>query len=718
MLPTSFATFIGRNSVPQFLACSLAGVAGLLTMYASYRKKSTSDRRYQIKYPSVNLFAKARRRIDDFVSDVDVISAVCLVAMIIIAISILVANSRGGILANATSGFVTAAVFLLGRKVSTSAIAGLLILVVASAAFLSFYGLDEAIGKRFDSLSEEAYRVDNARLHLWGLVLSQPGCWKLGSGLGTFHFSLLPFYDSAQPYWWYHAENIFFELLSNQGIWVLLIAVAGGLALLRQLLVGAKSKSLKSVARLVCLYAFLAVMLQSLVDFSLILPAVFVPLATIVGAFWGASTKPVISPRTKEKSGASRSSSRGRKREPNKVKARSSTRAQHRKRNVSAAEKKPNQEDASVVEQANSLASMGRNGPLVLQIAIVLIVIALGFGPLRSFAEAERLAKVSVSDAEVDENMQMQFLLEDSNFPETRFQRGRIRQSFAEGILRIAPIWPEGISDTQRAALSKPEMVTAAFRMESDPQLVELKQLVERVPAVITGLDESADDMSAALVGCALDWRANWGLLRSEMGRLTDSELDALYARILITCRSNPAVLQAAGTHALVVEHAAAGLHFWREVLPGRGQARAALVGLVGRLITPQQMMDILPADPWIRLNIAESFEKAQKQDVASLILKSVEIEPLFEEQSNRLANWLSLAWVAARSGNIDQELEALHEAVLAAPSNIGLIVRYADTLARAGKISEAIDEMRQVVARYPENSTYRQKLDELREKQ
>ena len=63
------------------------------------------------------------------------------------------------------------------------------------------------------------------------------------------------------------------------------------------------------------------------------------------------------------------------------------------------------------------------------------------------------------------------------------------------------------------------------------------------------------------------------------------------------------------------------------------------LVGLVGRLITPQQMMDILPADPWIRLNIAESFEKAQKQDVASLILKSVEIEPLFEEQSNRLAN-------------------------------------------------------------------------------
>ena len=124
------------------------------------------------------------------------------------------------------------------------------------------------------------------RLHLWGLVLSQPGCWKLGSGLGTFHFSLLPFYDSAQPYWWYHAENIFFELLSNQGIWVLLTAVAGGLTLLRQLLVGAKSTSLKSVARLVCLYAFLAVMLQSLVDFSLILPAVFVPLASIVGAFW------------------------------------------------------------------------------------------------------------------------------------------------------------------------------------------------------------------------------------------------------------------------------------------------------------------------------------------------------------------------------------------------------------------------------------------------
>ena len=79
------------------------------------------------------------------------------------------------------------------------------------------------------------------------------------------------------------------------------------------------------------------------------------------------------------------------------------------------------------------------------------------------------------------------------------------------------------------------------------------------------------------------------------MGRLTDSELDTLYARILITCRNNPAVLQAAGTHALVVEHTAAGLRFWREVLPGRVQARAAPRRPGGTPYLPEQMMEIFP---------------------------------------------------------------------------------------------------------------------------
>ena len=87
-----------------------------------------------------------------------------------------------------------------------------------------------------DTVSREAYQLDNARLKLWSMAFSQPSCWLLGSGLGTFHFALLPLYDTPQTTWFYHAENIYVELASGAGVATLLIALAGLLWLIWQLL--------------------------------------------------------------------------------------------------------------------------------------------------------------------------------------------------------------------------------------------------------------------------------------------------------------------------------------------------------------------------------------------------------------------------------------------------------------------------------------------------
>ena len=143
---TSFATFYSRNSAPQFLACCFAATAGLLGLYRANKSKQRLDKRYQIIYPSVNIAARLRRRIEDFSTEVDPLSFVLLFVMVLLFASVLIANSRGGILAFFASGLAVVLVYALGKQASFSSIIAVLLLVVGSGLFLSLYGLDELVG--------------------------------------------------------------------------------------------------------------------------------------------------------------------------------------------------------------------------------------------------------------------------------------------------------------------------------------------------------------------------------------------------------------------------------------------------------------------------------------------------------------------------------------------------------------------------------------------
>ncbi|MCA9134714.1 MAG: O-antigen ligase family protein, partial [Planctomycetales bacterium] len=302
-------TFYSRNSAPQFLACAIGAASGLLVLHRSQKNSRQRDSRYQLRYPSVNVVARFRRRLDELVADLDQLSFLGLLALVTLASGVLIANSRGGILACAVSGAVVILIYALGKQASASSTLGLLLLVACSGLFITFFELDDLIGQRLNTISEEVYRRDNSRLELWRMVLTQPSCWLLGSGLGTFHFAVLPAYDKPQSAWFYHAESVYVELLSNAGLLVLL-AVLGGLSwLLWQLLGRTPRSTLARAARLACMFSVLAVALQSFVDFSLILPAVFLPLAALTGAFLGAPAGKQSSSRSSQ--GSSQRSSGG-----------------------------------------------------------------------------------------------------------------------------------------------------------------------------------------------------------------------------------------------------------------------------------------------------------------------------------------------------------------------------------------------------------------------
>ena len=247
---SSFATFYSRNSAPQFLACCFAATGGLLGMYRARAKK-----RQQLVYPSVNPVARLRRRAEEFSADADPITFILLIIMLLQASSVLIANSRGGILAFLASGIAVVLVYAMGKQASFSALIAVPLLVIGSGLFLTMYGLDELVGARLDTISREAYQLDNMRLTLWSMTFSLPSTWLLGSGLGTFHFALLPLYATPQTTWFYHAENIYVELASGAGLIMLLIAASGLLWMLWQLLSRPASSNTARAARFACLFA-------------------------------------------------------------------------------------------------------------------------------------------------------------------------------------------------------------------------------------------------------------------------------------------------------------------------------------------------------------------------------------------------------------------------------------------------------------------------------
>ena len=62
-MPTGayFATYVSRNSAPQFLAIGLGAILGLLAWWSGL-KSDEADKKYYVRYPAINAVARFRRR--------------------------------------------------------------------------------------------------------------------------------------------------------------------------------------------------------------------------------------------------------------------------------------------------------------------------------------------------------------------------------------------------------------------------------------------------------------------------------------------------------------------------------------------------------------------------------------------------------------------------------------------------------------------------------
>ncbi len=272
-----FSTFVNRNSAPQFLSIAIGSCFALLIWWIQ-SKESSISKKFDVHYPAQNIIASFRRRLETLVSELDVRSVISLLAIVLLFTAVLASTSRGGVLACGLACLIMT-VRLLGDFRSGKIGLALLGCGLLSILTLSAIGLRSSTGRRLSTLNEELHQFSNVRFDLWQNVLSHSEFWLTGSGHGTFHFAVLTCDFPFRTGWFMHAENLYVEAMTTFGL-VSLVVFAGLLGFLYCQMHQTKDRRIMHIA---ALFPVCAITAQSMVDFSLILPGLFVPFAALVG---------------------------------------------------------------------------------------------------------------------------------------------------------------------------------------------------------------------------------------------------------------------------------------------------------------------------------------------------------------------------------------------------------------------------------------------------
>jgi O-Antigen ligase len=295
----SFATFVSKNSAGGFLNICLAASLGVAAWaFANPRQK---EQRYA--YVGESPALRFIRGIEDGFAQLTTPQIASMIATAFLLACVLITGSRGA----AISGFVACILILLigrfdshpvGRWIFSS------IVVAIGLGVIVGFQLDDRVVERLStlSLSEiDSTASYDGRLYVWQVALDAFSyLWMTGGGLGTFHFSHLPFQKINSANWFYHAESLYLQALVDLG-WV------GGVLIICTIYFSVKSvrricsklpnskpptKEIRQTfgpIYVMGLALIVGQLLHSFVDFALILPSLFLPASLLLGILIGAA---------------------------------------------------------------------------------------------------------------------------------------------------------------------------------------------------------------------------------------------------------------------------------------------------------------------------------------------------------------------------------------------------------------------------------------------
>jgi len=268
-LEEATGTYINRNHFAGFLEMVIPfGVALVLYENAKLPRKVVSGRNARIKKV---LGGRKLSRI-----------GLWLLAAIVMVAGLFFSLSRMGIISAVASLAVMAAFSGFQRKAGLWVAAGIM---VCGIILVLWMGAGPALG-RFGTISEEYASVDESRWSLWKdtarLIGGQP---LLGSGLGTFPVAFTRVQSTFLGRFVNHAHNDYLEMASDLGIPAAALFFGSTGALLVRVARKAASGdvSFERAMALGCLGSIVAILLHSLTDFNLYIPANALVFSLILG---------------------------------------------------------------------------------------------------------------------------------------------------------------------------------------------------------------------------------------------------------------------------------------------------------------------------------------------------------------------------------------------------------------------------------------------------
>ncbi len=709
---TYFATFVSRNSAPQFLAVGLGCVLGLLAWWNN-SKSDEADKRYYVRYPAINAIARFRRRLEELVTDVDTLSMICVFSATLIFVAVLAAGSRGGILSCLASAVLTLCVSFGATKSYSRALGLVAVIGCGGMLLLTTLELDSAMWERMDSVNEEAYELDNGRFLVWQMILSNPSCWLPGCGLGNFHFAILPAYRGEPTAWFYHAENIYIELLAEFGIIGFAIGMAGLAWLFFRIRWCVKTGRQAAPTFVATTLSVSAVALQNLVDFSLIIPAICLPLAALVGCFLSRSYCPDY----------------GRKPKHEKLRKTDHRQSGGREQGRSTPE-------STWTNVASSVALL----------SLVLFALWVGATPLAGYAFAEQLngqlrqfaksspnqSGVGKAGAEIGRLVEGIDVAQAERFadhPEVNLEIGLLLQAFARETFLEKLNWPPNVTAEDIKTLSEPANIAAAYRATGDPRMAALQELTKQLPQQIEALRRSAFRMAAAASVCSFDWRSGLGVLRSDLNWFTPEARARNYARMLFVTGQSGQVPASIGAAALLAGEKQVGNRFLHDyLLRIPKQAVPIALSIVQQMPsdaspveTVRELQLILPDSQLSRAEVAEDFSRRPGlAAISKELTRSIDLEALVTQVDSQATNlrqskpWLLVAWLAKDRLDPESQIDALKKATNADPLNHVLLFELAELLAANGRYSEAIQEAERAHRKSPDIGRYKEFAESL----
>jgi O-antigen ligase len=266
------STFVNRNHFATYANLGLIIALGLM-IEPLLRGDATQQGRWTMRVAQAIGTVFEERRLP-------------LMAAVVILLAVIGSDSRGGILSLAGAvAFLLALVFLAGRaKRSTKVMASIATL---GAGLLVVWLTGDVVIERFQALlAVEGEASANARLQAWAMTLDaiaqRP--W-LGYGHGAF---LEVFYLHGGPELgaigiWDHAHNDYLQLAVELGLPAAGALVLAYLLLWGQCVAGVFLRQRRQTYPLVAATAGVLVALHAIVDFSLLMPAVAMTFAALLG---------------------------------------------------------------------------------------------------------------------------------------------------------------------------------------------------------------------------------------------------------------------------------------------------------------------------------------------------------------------------------------------------------------------------------------------------